>query len=832
MKKNYSAALKFLAILLLGVLPVLVSGQETGEKSSSKSDAFTRHWFANINGGVSLSHSDISNNLVLPATSTWRLGLGANAGWQVLPWLGGRGQVSWGRLHGNKNKMKEYGYKDVYFDADYFDYHLAATLSFTNLFFGYKERFINFYGIVGAGQIQFRTRTAELATGTVVAKNGYGEKVIGPTGKGDDAGFGDRTMVWSIPAGIGFAFRVSPKVDITLESQWKWTDTERLDGTIVKRDYPFRDDMYSYTNLGITYKFGFAGGLKKMEKDFDQVELSATPDPLEVHGDSVEITFKGNIPPKYFDKKSAMYLVPVLEYNGEQTAFDPITLKGEDVVGDGQVINYKSGGSFSYTTKVAYEPGMNASDLVVIPVVYQVKEKTYANKDEIKEQAKFVELPSRKLADGVIYTSRMIMNDQIAVLGEHGYQKEVIVTEKAKIYFFVNRYDLNWRVPLNKLEENQSKLTALSDFIAKGWKIKDIQIDGWASPEGEETFNNDLSENRANTAYNYMIKEIKKIIRAKGSRVKIEDPKEEITFNLKWHGPDWEGFLANVQQSDIKDKNAILNVIRSAPQSKREEEIRNMILIYPEIEENMLPPLRRAIIAVNCYEPKRPDEQIKAYALQYPDSLTVNEVLYAATMYNDNESKLKIYKTAFGIHPNCWTAYNNAGVIELEMGNVAEAGNMFRMADEKSSNNGIVKNNLGVVACHMEDYDKAEMLFKQAQQLGQNVNYNMGTIEILNGNYGKAVQLFGSTKCKYNVGLAQLLNGSTSEAENTLKCAPEHAETFYLLAVIGSRTENTSMMYEYLGKAISMDPEIAIRAKGDREFVKYFNTPEFQGLVQ
>ncbi|MBU2650269.1 MAG: hypothetical protein KKA81_04990 [Bacteroidetes bacterium] len=832
MKKNYSAALKFLAIILFGVLPILMMGQEAGDKASKKSTSFSRYWFANINAGISLAHTDVSNNLVLPPTETWRMGFGANAGWQFLPFLGARAQVSGGWLNGEKSKMAEHNYRDVYFDADYFDYHLAGTISFTNMLFGYKERLINFYGIVGFGQIQFKTKLKDSETGFLYAKNGYSGDVIGPSGKGDKSGFFNRTMVWSVPAGIGFAIRASEKVDITLESQWKWTDTERLDGVIVKRDYPVKNDMYSYTSLGITYKFGFSGGLKKMEKDFELVTLKATPDPVEAIGDSVEITFSGTVPPKYFDKKSAMYLVPVLTWPGGEAVYDPITLKGEDVIGEGQMINYKNGGSFSYKTTVPYEPGMNASDLVVVPVIYQVKEKTYANKDEIKEQAKFVELPARKLADGVIYTSRMIMNDQLTIAGAHGYQKEVIVTKKAMIYFFVNRFDLNWRAPLNKLDENKSKLTEISEFIAGGWKIRDIQIDGWASPEGEETFNNDLSEKRTNTTYNYMIAEIKKIAKKKDSRVAIKDPKTEITFNLKWHGPDWEGFLANVQQSNVKDKNAILNVIRSAAPSKREEEIRNMILIYPEIEENMLPPLRRTVIAVNCYEPKRPDEQIKAYAMQYPDSLKVEELLYAATMYDDNESKLKIYKTTFSIYPNCWTAYNNAGDAELAMGNVAGAESMFRNADSKSPNNGIVKNNLGVIECHKGNYESAESYFKNAQQLGENVNYNLGTLEILHGNFSKALQLFGSTKCKYNVGLAQLMSGNTSAAESTLKCAPQHPETYYLLAIVGSRTDNTSLMYEYLGKAISGDPQLAARAKDDREFIKYFNAPEFQAIVQ
>ncbi|MFO8129328.1 MAG: hypothetical protein R6T99_05440 [Bacteroidales bacterium] len=833
MKKNYHSFMKFLAVLLLGVIPIFAIAQDTEDGKSEKSDAFARHLYGNINAGVSLGHADIAENKWISPTESWRLGYGANLGWQVLPFASIRGQIANARIFGEQDKVAQWNYKDVFYDAEILDYHLAATLSFTNLIFGYKERFIDFYGIVGIGQANFKTELINKANGVALARNGYdNNNQLGPTGDGDDAGINDRTMVLSVPAGVGFAFRVAKRWDITLESQWKWLDTERLDGTVVPRDYPVKQDMHSYTAMGVKYKFAFGGGIKKMEKDFDKVEITATPDPLEVHGDSVEVTVKGTIPEKYFDKDAAMYLEPKIKHAGGEIPLEPLTLKGEDVTGEGTMINYKSGGSFSYTQKVPYEPEMNVSDLVVDPVIYVAKEKTYDSRDEIMAQANYVELPQQKLADGVVYTSRKVMDDEIVLYAHHGYEKETVHTKKAKIFFFINRYDLNWRVPLNKKDATKQKLQELKDFLARGWEIKDIQIDGWASPEGEETFNNDLSENRAHTAYKYMVREIKKLMKKESSRLELEDPEEDINFIEKWHGPDWEGFLANVQESSIKDKNAILNVIRSAGQEKREEEIRNMILIYPELEENLLPPLRRAIITVNLYEPKRPDEQIKDYATQYPDSLEVDEMLYAATMHEDNETKVMIYKSVTVQFPDNWLGYNNAGAMEIELGNLSSANDLLSKADEMQPNNGIVKNNLGVLACHRGEYDKAEMLFREAQKLGEGVDYNLGVMEILNGNYGRAVQLFGNTKCKYNVGLAQLLNGDESAAENTFKCAPGSADSYYMLAVIGARTNNSSLMYEYLGKAIEEDPGMKNVVRNDREFIDYYNAPDFQALIK
>jgi Flp pilus assembly protein TadD len=431
----------------------------------------------------------------------------------------------------------------------------------------------------------------------------------------------------------------------------------------------------------------------------------------------------------------------------------------------------------------------------------------------------------------VIHTSKYIANNQLPITAYHGYKKEVILTEGAKIFFLVNRYNLNWRVPLNKVEENKAKLAALNEFIALGYKIKNVEITGWASPEGEELFNRDLSENRATTAHNYMIKEMKKIAK-ESTCFKVECPKEEVTWDITWQGPDWDGFMTAVENSDLTDKRAILNVIKSADQSKREEEIRNMILIYPEIEEDLLPPLRRACIKVNSYEPKRPDEQIMAYGLAHPDSLKVNELLYAATFYEDDADKLAIYKSTVKHFPKCYSAYNNAGEVLINMGEYDEAGQMLAKAQELNEEYGGIDNNMGVLACHLGEYDKAKEHFLDAQKKGEDVDYNLGVLAILEGDYAAAAQMTNNPECNHNTGLIQLLNKDYAAAQATFECAPEDALTYYLLAITGARQDNSQLVFDGLMKAIEMDPELKNEAKYDREFINYFEVPEFQAIVQ
>ena len=70
-----------------------------------------------------------------------------------------------------------------------------------------------------------------------------------------------------------------------------------------------------------------------------------------------------------------------------------------------------------------------------------------------------------------------------------------------------------------------------------------------------------------------------------------------------------------------------------------------------------------------------------------------------------------------------------------------------------------------------------------------------------------------------------------AQAEKTLSCAPKDANTYYLLGVLGSRTDNTAMMYENLTKAVQENPELKAEIAEDREFIQYFGTPEFQAIA-
>lgn len=545
------------------------------------------------------------------------------------------------------------------------------------------------------------------------------------------------------------------------------------------------------------------------------------PEVLEAKGDKVAFTVSGTVPEKSFHKKAKVEFTPYIQYaDGKTMELDKFVLRGEKTEGEGTVINSKTGGSFTYSQEFDYTEDMYAAELMV--------------NAKVMKGSKVEEFNEIKLADGIITTYKNIVHDEETILAPSGYEKVTIVSEGATIYFRQNMYNLNWNYKLNKDEEAKAKMQAMSDFLAKGWEIKDVEIDAWASPEGEVDFNDNLADDRAATANKFMEKKMKAHFRAmaKEKGVSVEEVEQEIAYKVKGHGEDWDGFLESVKNSDLKDKNTILNVVNSQPDAvKREQEIRNMTVIYKEVEDEILPPLRRAEIVINFYEPKRTDEEIAQLAATTPDSLNYKELLHAATLTENHEARYNIYRAGFAFEDRDWKTYNNAAVEAIELGLLDDATNLLNQAVKLSDKNGVIENNMGVVACHREDYATAEQHFLKAQSYGEDVLYNMGIVMIQKGEYQKALTYFKNIKCKHNVALAQLLSGKTNEAMNNLKCAPESAHTFYMLAVYGARTNNGDMVYEYLEKAVQKDSGLKSMAREDREFLNYFDEASFKQIV-
>ncbi len=551
-------------------------------------------------------------------------------------------------------------------------------------------------------------------------------------------------------------------------------------------------------------------GLGKMVKNAGKVTYEVSPKVLEMHGDSVAITISGKYPEKYFAKKAVLTITPTIKWQGGEKALKPIVLIGEKAEGTGTKISY-AGGTFMYKDFVPYQPEMKRAELV------------YKATGAVKTKTK--EFPESKLADGTIITPLLVKSDEKAIVGKDKFTKTYPVAQTASIFYIVNQSTVR------PAEMASPEMKAMKEFIAagvsKGYTFKNVSVSAYASPDGEQSLNANLADDRAKSGSKALMGVFK------GKKTKVDAGTQESFYTTATTAEDWDGFKKAMEASSIPDKDLILRVLTMySDLDVREKEIKNLAKTYLEISEKILPKLRRSVLTLNAEVNSRTDAQIQALVKMNSDSLSVEEILYAATLTNDINEKLSIYKMAESKYPNDWRGANNVGYIYVMQNKVNDAGSQFEKANKISPNNPIILNSMGIVARWKGDRVAAEEYYKNASNAGSEVSYNMGILYIMKGDYPSAVSSFGNMNT-FNAALAKVLNGTPNDALAVIDASNEKdaALSFYLKAIVGARTKNTDLMINNLKSAINKDASYKNMAKDDAEFIQYRTDAAFTGLV-
>ena len=538
-------------------------------------------------------------------------------------------------------------------------------------------------------------------------------------------------------------------------------------------------------------------------------ELSAdyftvTPQVLEAVGGKVPATINGKFPEKYFNKKAVVEVTPVLKWNGGEAKGQPATFQGEKVEGNDQTISYKMGGSYTMKTSFDYVPEMAKSELYL----------------EFKATIgkKVVTIPAVKIADGVISTSELVNNtlgNANPALGEDAFQRIIKEKHDANIMFLIQQANIR-SSELKTAKEFNKEVANVNEAANK--KISNIEVSAYASPDGGVSLNTTLAENREDNTTKMLSKDLKK--------AKIDAP-----IDAKYTAQDWEGFQELVSKSNIQDKELILRVIAMYQDpAQRESEIKNISAVYKELANTILPQLRRSRLTLNYEIIGKSDEEIAKLASSNPSELNVEELLYAATLTNDPAKQEAIYTQATKQFPNDYRAFNNLGKLAYQAGNVDKAESYFKKAASVNASPE-VNMNLGLISLIKGDKAAAETYFGKAagtKELGE----SMGNLYIAQGQYERAVNSFGDSKTN-SAALAQILAKDYNKAKNTLANVERpDAYTDYLMAVLGARTNNSSMVTSSLKSAVAKDSSLAKKAATDLEFAKYFTNADFMNIVK
>ncbi len=561
--------------------------------------------------------------------------------------------------------------------------------------------------------------------------------------------------------------------------------------------------MKKHTLVG--FAFLAAGALVTSCDLLKDLKYDVTPSPLEMHGDSVRVKVDVTFPEKGINKKASAEIQPML---GE-TALKPITVQGEKATGNGNVVQYKPGGKITYYDVVAYKPEFENTTLDITGTV--------SKGGKVKDQ-----IDRTTIAYGTIITPMLAAKDFRVTMEKDNFKRTVEYTETATINYLKGKSDVR------SSEMSDADVKALTAWM-KGAdtneriKIKSINVIGYASPEGEEDKNNTLSTDRASAGKSAAANMAKK--------AGIKELGE--VFNLNGRGEDYEGFKAELEKSTMNtdEKNLVIRVLEMHKDpTTRETEMRNMGKTFSYLDKNIFPKLRRSEIKVVYDKTGYTDEELKQISTTTPEILTIEEMLFAATLTDDLNTKLSIYKAAQMKFPTDHRGFNNAGGVLYMQGKMSEAKTAFEKANN-IKDNAIAKNNLGAIAGASGDFATAKALLAQGKGSGAENNYNHGIINIKEGKYAEAVSNFGSDDT-YNKGLAQILNGNASGGTSTINNSSdkETAAGYYLKAVAAARQDKIADVTSNLTKAIAIDSSYKAKAKKDREFLKYAENSAFMAL--
>ena len=523
--------------------------------------------------------------------------------------------------------------------------------------------------------------------------------------------------------------------------------------------------------------------IEKMAQMAENVKVTCDPGVLEAKNGSVDAVVSVTYPEDYFNPKAILEVTPVLVYEGGEAKMKPFVYQGEKVKDNYKVVS-SAGQTVTERVHFDYVPGMEQSRLELRGVA--------------RKGDKYVNLPAKKVADGVNTTYMLVKGDGFVTPKADAYQEVITSTAEGQIKYLVNSADVR---------NSELKGQSVKDFLAaidqinadERTSITGTEIRAYASPEGPESKNNELADKRSASA-NKALKEMAK--------------KHTLTdAEVKALGEDWEGFQQLVQESDIEDKELILRVLSMySDPAVRENEIRNMSQVFTALKGEVLPELRRARLIANVeYQNYTSDELLKLLN-DNADVLDEEALLRTATLVKDNAQKEEIYKRAASKFASERAQFNLASLYIGE-GKLSKAEEALAKVNATDPD---VLNAKGVIALRKDDLATAANLFRRANT--PDAQKNLGIVQILSGDYDAAAKTLADVDgCCHNTVLAYILTDQLDKAAKTANCKDQ--KVTYLKAIIAARKGDAAGVRENLGKITNAD--LLARAKKDVEFAGY-----------
>jgi len=575
--------------------------------------------------------------------------------------------------------------------------------------------------------------------------------------------------------------------------------------------------------------------LAQMIKLAKQQQITVTPSPLEVHADSVRFEISALLPLKMLKTNKVYTVTPYYQAGDQKVQLGTIEFKAVDFP-NSKTEQPKLARTFTF----AYNKDLKKGKLMLGGVA--------SNASGSKHKALPLDL---EIAEGLITTSELVKPVYPVAYAAHGYDnREELVPTNVDFFFEKGKSELR------KSEKAGKNGKFFEKFVSAKNVTRVVTITGSHSPEGAEVVNAGLSDNRSKVIEKYYREMMKKYNYAKTA--------DSISFVTKAVVQDWTSFrnllAANTKLSEVEKAEINAVIDGSGTFVEKEQQIQKL-KSYKVLLKEIYPVLRTAKTDILTVKKKKTDAQISILASKVvkeevkADSITENELLYAATLTPDLNEKANIY-IASSKKVDSWQAHTNLGASYVELAKnssdpavkkefLDKAINQFQISNAKIDkaetylNLGTALLLKGDIVKSLEALTNAARLTSDAE-LKKSLNSIKGVLEIETAKYRDAnLSLENSIDSpinKYNKGLALLLN---KDLENAKKAFDEailadgtNALAYYGAAITAARQQNIDFLAQRLAKAVQLDSNLKGRAVEDLEFKAYWSNESFKNALK
>lgn len=236
--------------------------------------------------------------------------------------------------------------------------------------------------------------------------------------------------------------------------------------------------------------------------------------------------------------------------------------------------------------------------------------------------------------------------------------------------------------------------------------LKEVLIEGFASPEGKAEYNQSLAEGRTLALSNYI-------------SGKYPGLKKAATYRTVGAGEDWEGLKKLVGISPLSNKEKLLSIIDRYPtDTERESAIRNLDngRTYGILLKEFYPQLRRTTFRFSFDVRAYTQEELPEIFATRPECLSSHEMYQLSEIYlMRGENPLPVFQKAYEQFPEDVVVTLNYANALLKYGKKADSA-LRVLNDVKNDSRALFPM---AIAYHIKgDWRKAEELLKEAYKQG------------------------------------------------------------------------------------------------------------------